>query len=228
MELEFESGQFIEECKNRFLCRVNINGTEELCYVSSSSKLDRFIELKGREVLLIKNTGMSKKTRYTLHAVRAREGYTLLNLGYVNKLLLKEFSKPDSQYSLSHSLFCEKKVSDKLKADFFIEGRDKVVIEAKGIISETTVAQLPSMRVDRAITQLKQLEILLNKGFSVHYYVVLMSSSIQTLKLDKSYKEFNGVFTRCIKKGMLIYIYRTLWEDKQCFVEEDYKVKKVF
>lgn len=228
MELEFESGVFVEECKSRFLCKVNIKDAEELCYVSSSSKLERFIKLQGREVLLIKNTGFGKRTKLTLHALKTREGYILLNLSYVNKLLLEEFSKPDSQYLQGGMLYSEKKLSDKLKADFFIDGEEKIVVEAKGIISETAVAKLPSMKVERAILQLKQFEDLLKKGFQVHYYIVLMSSDIQMLKMDKEYKEFNKVFKSCMKKGMRFFIYRTIWKEKECSVERAWYVEENF
>jgi len=215
----YKQGIFIEECKHRFLGVVEVEGTEELCHICSSSKLERFISLKGREVLLTQNIGKNSRTRYTLYAVKTEEGFVLLNLNYVNKILFQEFSKSENLYSKAGEIFCEKKISNKLKADFFIDGARKIIIEAKGIISEEKTALLPSMRVDRAVRQLKQFELLLKKGFDVHYYVVLLSNNITRIELDKGNKEFYRIFRRCIKKGMSIFVYRTMWNGDVCAVE---------
>lgn len=216
----YKQGIFIEECKHRFLCMVEVEGTEELCYLASSSKLEKFINLKGRKVLLTPNLGKNSRTRYTLHAVITENGLVLVNLNYVNRLLFHEFSKIENRYFKEGKIFCEKKISNKLKADFYIEGAKKIIIEAKGIISEEETAQLPSMKVDRAILQLKQFELLLKKGFDVHYYVVLMSNKVIKIELDKENKEFYRIFRRCMKKGMCVFVYRTIWSGNVCAVEQ--------
>ena len=77
------TGKFIKECKNRFLCLVEINGNIEECYVSSSSKLENYIDLTGCKVLLKKNVGKMLRTDYSLHAAYYKRAWVLLNLNYI-------------------------------------------------------------------------------------------------------------------------------------------------
>lgn len=40
-------GNFIKECNNRFVCLVETDGVVTECYVSSSSKLGKYIKLEN-------------------------------------------------------------------------------------------------------------------------------------------------------------------------------------
>lgn len=223
------NGTFIDECPNRFLCKVSISGQEHLCYLSSSSKLAPFIDLRGSEVLLTKNANPKSKTKYTVYAVKATEGYILLNLTAVNTLLLTEFKKPESIYKDYSQIFREKTLLDpKIKVDFLIESTPNTVIEAKGIISNSAIAYFPSMKVERAISQLNTFLSLLKKGYSVHYYVVLMSPQVQTLKLEKNNRIFRRIFLTCIKKGMQVFFYRTTWGNGKFSLSRDLVAENSF
>lgn len=73
-------GQFISESKNRFLCTVRIDGTEEICHIASSCRLDNFIDLRGKYVLLVENMSKTSKTRHSVIAVKhKRNGYVTTN-----------------------------------------------------------------------------------------------------------------------------------------------------
>lgn len=233
----YEKGIFLEECKNRFLCKVLLRGTEELCYISSSSKLSHFITLAGREVLLKKNSSTKSRTSYTVQAVKAEQGYILLNLNFINKLLGEEFIKPDSLYAGAKTICCEKKLGNILKVDFLIEGDSTIIVEAKGIISEGYSVKFPAMVVERAMQQLQVFAKLMEEGFLVNYYIVLMNPAIEQVRLDKSIVVFSRLFKKCLKKGMEVYIYKVLWRDEQFsvvrdriietnFIESVYKRKK--
>jgi len=218
-------GIFIEEAKGRFLCTVNIDGRQELCYVSSSSKLSHFIYLKGREVLLTENKGSNIRTKYTLYAVKTEEGYALLNLTYINEILLCEFNKAGSLYSNGGKIYPEKKINDTLKVDFFIEGKKDIIIEAKGILTEEQTAKFPAMRVLRAERQLLQFEKFLNKEIDIHYYLILMNAAIKAIQIDVDYKEFKQPFKRCIKNGMQLYVYKAIWQ-KEFQIVRDHKLEQ--
>lgn len=227
MQTEFETGIFIKECSNRFLCIVKIRNIEETCYMSSSSKLSHFIQLAGRQVLLIPNKGKEVKTKYTLFAVKNDIDYTLLNLCYVNKLLLNEFSKQDSIYEKPGKILREKKVEQLLKVDFLIESSQKIIVEAKGILTENTTAYFPSVvKVDRAIHQLIKLKLLLEKGYHVHYYIVLMNKEIRYLVLNKEYSAFFQAFTECLQKGMRIFVFKTIWDKQNFSLVRDLSIEK--
>ena len=78
---------FLREEKLRFLCTVFLDGKEELCYVPSSCKLGSLIKLDGERVLLKPVESKSSKLRYALYAVMKQQGWILLNLAEVNKLI---------------------------------------------------------------------------------------------------------------------------------------------
>ena len=224
----FETGVFLEECKNRFRCLVKIRDKEEICYLSSSSKLTPFIQLQGREVLLVKNLSSKSKSAYTVHAVKSDTGYILLNLGHVNTLLMTEFEKPGSLYAGAKNICREKIVHRNHRADFYIEQEQRTVIEAKGLITEKAVSYLPSMNVERAVTQLKIFKKLLKAGCEVHYYLVLMNPAIGSVKLDKARTDYYKEFRVCIKSGMKCFIYRVKYEDKHFFVVRDIDSEEAF
>lgn len=226
MYREFEKGLFIEECKCRFLCKVWVKGIEELCYVSSSSKLRYFIELKNKEVVLKINTTSKSKTKYTLFAVKDDVGYILLDLVYVNKLLHNEFIKPISIY-FGNTIYCEK-VIENLRSDFYIDGKNKVFIEAKGIITKESTAYFPSMVLKRAINQLKVMRDLLAKGYKVHYYLVLMSPQIDLLLPNRKYVEYYNNMKLCLENGMQLFVYKIAWNDIKASVFRDQMIEKLF
>lgn len=51
------TGTFVKELKNRFLCEVVISGIPTECYVPSSCHLSNFLELRGKQVLLLPTPG---------------------------------------------------------------------------------------------------------------------------------------------------------------------------
>lgn len=51
--VERTEGIFNKELKNRFLCEVLVEDEVVECYASSSCRLDNFIDLHGKQVLLL-------------------------------------------------------------------------------------------------------------------------------------------------------------------------------
>ncbi|HUM83805.1 MAG TPA: hypothetical protein PLN48_08495 [Lachnospiraceae bacterium] len=49
----FLRGSFVRELSNRFLAEIDIGGNIEVCYVPSSCKLSRLMDLSGRETLFL-------------------------------------------------------------------------------------------------------------------------------------------------------------------------------
>lgn len=79
-------GVFIEESKNRFLCKVLIDNKVCECYVPSSSRIENYLNVKGKKVLLTPNKSNSR-TNYSLFAVKFYNKYILLNLNLTNKVV---------------------------------------------------------------------------------------------------------------------------------------------
>lgn len=68
MNFELIKGIFIEESKNRFLCKVVVDGVLHECYVPSSSKIENYLNINNKEILLTRNQGGNRRTKYSLFA----------------------------------------------------------------------------------------------------------------------------------------------------------------
>ncbi|MEO0275494.1 MAG: hypothetical protein ABIM60_01765, partial [candidate division WOR-3 bacterium] len=83
--MKIEKGKLIERI-NRFKCKVNIRGKEELVYLANSGRLEELIK-KGEEVILIENKG---KLPYKLIGVKKDEIWISLDSHLVNKFFERE------------------------------------------------------------------------------------------------------------------------------------------
>lgn len=206
------TGIFIEECKNRFLCLVNIDGVVEECYVSSSSKLSNYISLKGKKVMLIKNGGKNLRTRYTLQAVWLHRRWVLLNLNIINDLVMETF-KPSIRKRINREHF----IND-YKSDFYNVAA-KEIIEAKGVLSEEETVCYPIVSCGRHLRQLTSFENLLMQGYSIRYIFVLMNPSIRSIVLNTKDVEVTEKFKRCVSAGMEIEFWTTRWYEGRCHLK---------
>lgn len=203
------NGIFIEECKNRFLCLVSINGIAEECYVSSSSKLSNYISLEGKRVMLIENKGKHLRTKYTLQAVWINRRWVLLNLNAVNDLVFATFES-----STREKIYREHFVDD-YKSDFYNDAT-KEIIEAKGVLSDKETVSYPLVSCGRHLRQLTSFEKLLRQGYKVRYLFVLMNPSIQEIVLDTKDTEVTNKFKQCVSLGMEIEFWTTKWYAGKC------------
>jgi len=143
-------GIFREEVKNRFRCVVSVDGTDKLCYISSSCRLSNFIELKNRTVLLQPNTSAVSKTKYSVFAIKGERDYILLNLATANAVI------EDQLYRRYFSFLGKRKRRQRevtvegYKTDIYINDTD-TIIEVKTILSENTEAIFPTVYSERAL-----------------------------------------------------------------------------
>lgn len=73
LEQNFKHGIFKEELKNRFLCRVEVDGEDTLCYIPASCRLSNFIDLTGREVLVSPVLSSDARTKYSVYEAWAEK-----------------------------------------------------------------------------------------------------------------------------------------------------------
>lgn len=203
------TGTFIEECKNRFLCRVEVDSTIEECYVSSSSKLSNYISLKGKKVMLVENRGKNLRTKYTLHAVYLNRKWVLLNLNIINELLYETY-RPAKQKTIKREVFV-----DDYKSDFY-DDSEKQIVEAKGVLSESVAVSYPMVSCGRCLRQLVSFENLLKKGYKVRYVFVLMNPSIRRIIMNQKEKQVTDKFFKCIDAGMEIEFWTIRWYAGKC------------
>ena len=198
------NGIFVEECKNRFLCKVLINGIEELCYVASSAHLSSFLELNGKTVLLAENKGKNTRTHYTLIAVKIALGYVMLNLNLVNYCVAEALKHEGKRYSCPQR---EKKVASGYKCDLYYEGEAPTMVEAKAVLSEHKTVVFPSVHGFRVAEQLTSIKAALLAGYRVRYCLVILTPTVEHVELTDN-SDFLSRFANCLNAGMCIDIYR--------------------
>lgn len=194
-------GTFIKELKNRFLCLVNINGEDTVCYVPSSCKLSNFLDLTNREVLLLPNSSKTARTKYSIYAVKIGRNYILLNLSYANKIVEQELCRRYFSFLGKRKNICHELTIEGYKTDLYIKDTN-TIIEIKSILAFEKVAKFPTIYSERAINQLHSILKLLDRGYKVCYIFISMNPIVRKVIINRSIIEFYNLFMECISKGM--------------------------
>ena len=205
LEKNFKHGIFKEELKNRFLCRVEVDGEDTLCYIPASCRLSNFIDLTGREVLVSPVLSSDARTKYSVYALLGNNGFILLNMTKANEVVANSISSRRFSYLGKRTHLRKEYKVGGYKSDLFIEDTETVV-EIKSILSfaEDKVAQFPSVYSQRAIDQLVKLSCLLDAGYNVSYIFVSLNPRIKWLAINEEIAEYRDAFRCCIKKGMKV------------------------
>lgn len=198
-------GFLLKELSNRFLCLVEVNGKEEICYIPCSTKLSKYFSIKKKKkVLLTLVKGNKAKTRYSLFAIKQKQYYVLVNLAYANTIILNALSsRAFSFLGKRNSPKAEFFVLPDYRADLYIE-HTKTVIEIKTIIGNQETIFYPNVDSDHFIKQLKKIEYLLLSGYKVCYLFCVLTPSIKRVIINSSYREFTKLFYNCLSLGMIV------------------------
>lgn len=203
MKQDYILGTFVREEKNRFLCTVNINGVDEECYIPSSCRLENFIELAGKEVILHENMNKSSRTRFAVYAIHFKQNYILLRTAEANTIISDSISSRRFSFLGKRNEIVNEYKVDNYKADIYLP-ETKTVIEIKSIIATTKNAVFPTVYSERAIKQFEKIKILLSKGYKVVYIYVALCPYVNqvSLSMDKRLIEYSCLFNECIRLGM--------------------------
>lgn len=205
LEQSFKHGIFKEELKNRFLCLVEIDGEDTLCYIPSSCRLGNFIDLTGREVLLLPVLSPDARTKYSVYALAGNHGFILLNMSKANEAVAGSISSRRFSFLGKRTLIRKEYTVGGYKSDLFIEDT-KTVVEIKSILSfaKNREVRFPSVYSQRAIDQLMKLRCLLDMGYRVSYIFVSLNPRIRQLAINEAIPEYCDAFNSCIERGMMV------------------------
>lgn len=196
-------GIFKEEIKNRFLCTVNIDGVDSVCYIPSSCRLSNFIRLENRTVMLQQIKKKDARTKYSVYAVKYRRGFVPLNLSATSKAIEESIDKKLFAFLGKRKEIFREKTIDKYKSDLYIADTD-TLIEVKSILSFHKTAFFPTVFSERANRQLEGLARILSRGHKVCYIFVSMCSSVEEIFINESQDEYYKLFKDCINRGMIV------------------------
>lgn len=198
-------GVFKEELKNRFLCLVEVNGEDTFCYIPSSCRLSNFVDLTGRDVLLLPITSPNSRTKYSVYALLERNTFILLNMSKANEAVANSIkSRRFSLLGKRTHIRKEYEIGG-YKSDLYIEDT-KTIVEIKSILSfaKDRQAQFPSVHSQRAIEQLLKLSRLIDEGFNVCYIFVSLNPKTKRLIINEGIREYRDAFNCCVEKGMKV------------------------
>jgi len=199
---ELKMGQFISESKNRFLCTVKVDDAEEVCYIASSCRLDNFIDLQGKSVLLLKNKGAKARTKYSVVGVKHKRNYIVLNTSWSNKAIDRCFLSRKFSFLGKRKDYRTEINVNGYKADFFIPC-SKTIIEVKSVISTSETAVFPTVYSERTLIQLKTISNLLEEGYRGYFVIVSLNPYVKDIKLLQD-TEIVEQINECVAKGMIV------------------------
>ncbi len=218
IEGEITNGIFLREIKNRFRCAVEVNGEEKICYVASSSRLSNFVDLVGKEVLLIPSGKMANVTDYTLLAVKRRNSHTILLLSLANEVLSEQLQRRMFSFLGSRKRVLREKTVAGYKADLYIEDTG-TLIEVKTILSDQKCAVFPAVFSERTIKQLRHIKKLLNDGYRCCLVFAVLSPSVKKVIIDRNC-EIHDLLLECIGEGLICKACRLQLKDKDIIVNK--------
>ncbi len=193
-------GIFIREQKNRFICEVMVEDEIIECYVPSSCRLDNFIDLHGKRVLLLPTVAPSARTRYSLFAVPYKRNHILLNLGRVNSVIERDIKKRCfSTLGKRSEVYREYKVSS-YKSDLFI-ANSSTLLEIKSVLSLEKSAVFPTVFSQRTLNQLKEISSLMDRGYNAALIIASLSPYVEQIQIDHT-SPFYEALRPCIERGM--------------------------
>lgn len=211
-------GVFVRELKNRFLCEVMINGISNECYVPSSCRLDNFLDLRGKKVLLLPTRTASSRTSFSLLAVPYKRNYILLNTSRANKIIEKNlFRRFFSSLGNRSNVISEYRLGA-YKSDLYLPD-SKTIIEIKSVITLGSKAEFPTVFSQRTINQFNAISKLMDEGFKAALIVVSLSPYVSEVQIDRESAFFGALFP-CIEKGLQLLAVTI------CFTEDELQIKR--
>ena len=178
---EIVFGVFKKELPNRFMAEVVINNKSEICYVKSSSRLENFIDLKGKTVILKRN--LNSKFRYYVYAVKFKCDFILLCPIKANSIVYDNIeSRKLSFLGNRKNRYLEYNISN-YKSDIYLE-KTKTIIEIKSVISKNNESFFPTVYSERFEKQLDNFESLLLQGYKVVLLIVAFNPYTRSVHIN--------------------------------------------
>lgn len=204
--MEYIKGTFLREQKTRFLCDVLVEDKEVECYIPSSCKMSRLVDLTGKEVILRPIANKKSRTDYSVYAARFGRNYVLLNLAEANRVVENQMNRRFFSFLGKRKNIFKEKVIEGYKTDLYVEDTN-TIIEIKTLLSFDQEGSFPSMVSERAENQLKKLSQLLDRKYRVYYFIISLNPTIEKIKLNEDFGVYCDSFHNCLNKGMICKAY---------------------
>lgn len=215
----FVVGTFKSELKNRFLCEVQIDNEDVVCYVPSSCHLSNFIKLEGKRVLLIPTQSEKSRTPLALFAMPYKRNYIILNSSMANRAIENSIQRRRFSFLGKRKDIIKEHTVDGYKADLFLPASN-TIIEVKSIISVKDSAIFPTVYSERTISQLKAIHSMLLKGYRVCLAIVSLHPYLKNIQIDST-TEFYTELVKCIETGLVLRAYTCRLQNDKVLIDKE-------
>lgn len=205
MKQEYLKATFKCEGKSRFTCTVFLDEKEVECYVSSSSKLSKYLSFSNNEVLISKNGSDKLRTKFTLEAVKVEDTYYYVNFNRVNRLYEEHLY---NKGFAAEDIYREHNIKNIIKTDFLIN--EHACVEVKSLLSIQNKILFPDKSSLRIKKQLLGYIELLELDFEVTFAFVAMAEGICHFEFNDNNVEL--YFSKAISCGMQIEAYSLIYD----------------
>lgn len=222
MTEKYIKATFLNESKHRFICNVLKEQIETECYVSSSSKLSKYLPLENNNLLISENTGKKLRTQYTLEAVEYDNSWYYVNFNQVNRLY-QNYLLTCKQISIDE-INREKFVANKIKTDFWIDNIG--CVEVKALLSTTGDICFPDTSANRIERQILYYIEVLKEGIAVTFAFVNMCDNLTGFRFDDKKKFIQEYFKEAVALGLKIKAYSIIYEENYFKIVENIKLEE--
>lgn len=219
---KFVMGIYKRELKNRFLCEVQIDNEDVVCYVPSSCRLSNFLHLEGKQVLLVPIKTAKTRTQFALFAVPYKRNYLILNTSMANRAM--EYSIGGRRFSFlgARKEVVKEHTVEGYKSDLYLPASN-MLIEIKSIISYQESANFPTVYSERTINQLKTIYTILLKGYKVCFAIVSLHPYVKNIQIDKTTK-FYSELVKCLNIGLILKAYTCRLQNDKVQIDKEISV----
>lgn len=195
-------GKFIER-PNRFIAKVDINGTVETVHVKNTGRC-RELLIPNADVYLEYWDTHSRKTKYDLIAVHKGDRLVNMDSQAPNKVAAEYLKK----LFPNHTLIKPEVKHKNSRFDFYLETpTEKWFIEVKGVtLEENGIARFPDAPTERGIKHVEELISCLDEGYhAMVLFVVKMKGVRHFEPNERTHPAFGDALRRARHAGVKIH-----------------------
>ena len=143
----------------------------------------------------------------------------MLNSSFANRIIEQNIYKRRFSFLGKRSKILKEHHIEGYKTDLFITD-SSTIIEIKSVISTSKTAIFPKIYSERAISELKALRELLQKGYKVCYIIASLNPYVDEIILDTTSKLFE-LFTECQTLGMKTKGFSLKLKENKIFINKE-------
>ena len=199
---------------NRFVARVEINGTIETVHVKNTGRC-REILVPGATVVLEDSGNPDRKTRYDL--IAAYKNGMLINIdSQAPNKAFSEFIPRSGIFGEDPQVFPEHAHGDSRFVFYIESGERRIFVEVKGVTKEIDgVCMFPDAPTDRGLKHVMGLESALSEGFEAYVVLIVQMKGMREFVPDYAiHEEFGRELEKAESEGVGVLVY-------DCVVTED-------